>query len=224
MAAATLTPTDEDVEITLRGFGLPGRLTVPDPALGLVVFAHDAGSDGRNLADRHVADRLRGLGFGTLRFDLRSRHETESEQPTFDLDLLAVRLLVATRWLRSHPAGRGREVAYFGARSGAAVALLAAAADPSVKAVVTRSGRLDLVASALPAVEAPTLLVVGGGDAVSQDVHERTMGALSCPHELVVIPRAGELFVEPGALDATARLAGAWFLRHLRHPKGEALR
>jgi putative phosphoribosyl transferase len=188
---------------------------VPDHTRGLVVFAHDAGSDGRNVGDRYVAACLRDLGFGTLLFDLLAPEESELRDPTIDLDVLAVRLLVVTRWLKAQADAGEHEIAYFGVRAGAAVALLAAAADPSIGAVVARGGRLDLIGRALREVRTPTLLVVGDADRATFVANERADAALTCAHDFKVVPRASELFVEPGALDASARLAGSWFLDHL---------
>jgi putative phosphoribosyl transferase len=209
---------DEEVVIASRGFDLAGTLTLPEQVRGLVVFAHDVGSDRRNPADCHVAGRLCELGFGTLLFDLFASYEYGRQVPPFDLDVLAVRLMVATRWLRARPGTAACSIAYFGTRSGAAVAMLAAAEDHSISAVAVRTGWLDLVAPALASVRAPTLLVTGGADTGSGAVNERALAALTCPRQLAVVPGASELFVEPGALDTSARLAGAWFLRHLGTP------
>jgi putative phosphoribosyl transferase len=221
VAPPGLSPSvDEEVVIASRGFDLVGRLTLPERMRGLVVFAHVAGNGGRNLSDGYVAGRLSEFGFGTLLIDLFASDELPSHVPTFDLDVLAVRLMVATRWLRARPGAATRSVAYFGVRTGAAVAMLAAAEDHSISAVVVRTGRLDLVAPALASVRAPTLLVTGGADIGSGPVNERAMAALTCTRQLAVVPGASERFVEPGALDTTARLAGAWFLRHLGTPSG----
>jgi hypothetical protein len=213
-AALLAPPVDLDVKISARGLELPGRLTVPEPARGLVVFARDVRSRGRALGDRHVAVRLRELGLGTLLFDLLAPGESAAGVDAVDLDVLAVRLLVATRWLRGHLAG-SCGVAYFGSRSGAAVALLAAAEDPSIAAVVVRGGRLDFVAPVLDTVRAATLLVVGDADPWTRDDNAQAASALTCDHELIVVPGATNRFVEPGALETSARLAGAWFLQHL---------
>jgi putative phosphoribosyl transferase len=222
MATPTIAATmDEDVEIALGRFQLSGRLTVPERARGVIVFAHDAGGDFRDLGDRHVAAALQSCGFGTLLFNLATPEESDSGDRVFDLDVLAVRLLVATRWLRAQPSARGSDVAYFGTRAGAAVAVLAAGDDRTLGALVVRSARLDLVGSAIPTVHAPTLLLVGGSDLPSRAVNERSASELHCPHELAVVPGVSELFVEPGALDACARLTAAWCSRHLLHPPKE---
>jgi putative phosphoribosyl transferase len=216
VASALLAPpVDVDVEITSRGLELSGRLTVPEPSRGLVVFTRDVGNDDRTLDDRHVAARLRELGFGTLLFDLLSPEEVAAGAAAVDLDVLAVRLMGVTRWLRGHLEASARGVAYFGARAGANVALLAAAEDPSIFAVVARSGRLDPVVPVLGAVRAATLLVVGEADPATRDGNAYAVSLLTCDHELVVVPRATNRFVEPGTLETSARLAGAWFLQHV---------
>jgi putative phosphoribosyl transferase len=185
----------------------------------VVVFASDVGSRERAVGDRHVAVRLRELGFGTLLVDLLASEESQAGVEAVDLDVLAVRLLVVTRWMRGHLAGSAG-VAYFGVRSGAAVALLAAAEDPSISAVVVQGGRLEFVVPALKTVRAATLLVVGGADPAMRDDNARAASVLTCDRELIVVPGATDRFVEPGALETSARLAGAWFLRHLsRQPE-----
>jgi putative phosphoribosyl transferase len=219
MTAVLTPPVDQDVGIALRGFDLAGRLTVPDPARGVVVFAHDVGVGAHNAADLHVARCLHALGLGTLRFDLRAPHEVEPFDATPDLDVFAVRLLVATRWLRTHTGALGNEIAYFGTRTGAAVALLAAAEDPAVGAVVARDGRLDLVGSALDALRAPTLLIVDRSDPTIRRANERAVSTVSSPHDLVVVSRGREQS-DVAMLDTSARLAGVWLLDQLRaHPK-----
>jgi putative phosphoribosyl transferase len=216
VAAALLAPLDDvAVEISSHGFELPGRLTVPEPARGVIVFAPDIDGAGRALDDGSVAARLCELGFGTLVFDLLAPEELHAGGDAVDLDVLAVRLLVATRWLRAHLEGSAPAVAYFGVRTSAAAALLAAAEDPSISAVVVRSGRLHSVVPVLDAVHAATLLVVGEGDPVTRDDNMHAASALTCDHSLVVVPNAGDRFVEPGTLDTSTRLAGAWFLEHL---------
>lgn len=222
MAAATFSPpVDEQVRISLHGFDLCGRLVVPEPVRGFVVFAHDVGTNARNVGDQQVATRLRDLGFGTLRFDLLAPGESEHRDPTVALDVLAVRLLVATRWLEAHTTAAGQQVGYYGTRVGAAVALMAAADDPSIGAVCARSGRVDLVASVLTRVKAATLLVVGGGDLVTRTTNERAARVLSGASELTVVPGATELFVEPHALETMATLAGSWFCDHLAPARAE---
>ena len=215
MAADLLTAIDEIVEVSSRGFDLPGRLTVPDRARSLVVFVCDV-SDERNARDHEVvAGLLRELGLGTLLLDLCSPDEVEGGASAIDVDVLAVRLLVATRWLRQRAGAPEQAIAYFGARTGAAIALLAAAEEPAIGAVAARSARLDDAMSVLAAVRAPTLFVVGGGDPASRAASERAASAMTCVNELANVPGATERFVELGALAASARVAGAWFVRHL---------
>lgn len=217
MTPTTVAPAvRHDVSIALRGFDLPGRITIPSRPRGLVMLAHEAGRSGSDARDRVLTDRLLDLGFGTLELDLLAPHEVGTVDGQRDLDVLAVRLLVATRWLRAHESAGGQPVGYFGSLSGAAVALLAAAEDPAIGAVVARSGRLDLAGPCLPTVQAPTLLIVGGADSASREVNERAESSLRCAHELVLVPRATELFAEPGTFETAARLTGAWFVHHLR--------
>jgi len=216
MVSATARGVDEEVEIELRGFTLPGHLTVPPSPRGVVVFVHD-GASGTDERDRLVARGLCGAGLGALRFDLVDTHEgvDAAPVPAFDLDVLAVRLLVVTRWLRARRSTHGCRIGYFGVGTGAAVALLAAAEDPAIGAVVSRAGRLELVTSRVETIEVPTLLLVGNG-ANARDEAEQVSRALHGPRDIAVVPDAGELFMEPAALDAVAQLASAWFLRHLR--------
>jgi dienelactone hydrolase len=215
VASALLAPVDEIVEVSSRGFELPGRLTVPERGRGLVVFVCDV-SDARSAHDRDVvAGLMRERGLGTLLLDLCSPDEVESGTSAIDADVLAVRLLVATRWLSRRVGVPEQTIAYFGARSGAAVALLAAAEEPAIGAVAARSARLDDAVSALAAVRAPTLFIVGGADPTSRAASERAATAMTCGNELAIVPGASERFREPGALEASARAAGAWFLRHL---------
>jgi putative phosphoribosyl transferase len=206
-------PVDEDVEVSSRGFELPGHLTVPAGGRGLVVFPCD-GTDGPAPYDRDVVARtVRGFGFGTLLMDLCSPEEVAAD--AVDVDVLAVRLLVATRWLRQHVRAPERTIAYFGALRCAAIALLAAAEDPSIGAVATRSAQLDGAVGVLSTVQAPTLFLVGGDDPQTRAQSEGAASAMHCTHRVEIVPGAGERFEAPGALEASARLAGRWFVQHL---------
>jgi dienelactone hydrolase len=223
MAAATFSPpVDEQVRISRRGFDLCGRLVVPEPARGYVVFVHDVGSDASNSGDQQVAAQLRESGLGTFLFDLLAPGEGAGSATVVDLDVLAVRLLLATRWLEAHTSASGPQVGYYGTRVGAAVALMAAADDPSIGAVCARSGRLDLVASVLTKVTPPTLLVVGAADGATRASNERGARVLPAAHELTVVPGASEPFVEPHALETTASLASSWFRDHLAPARRES--
>lgn len=214
MTAGAASPVDVEVVVASHGLDLAGRLTVPRRARGLVVFVPDSSTGYRDVADRHVARGLHQVGFGTMLVDLVPDGLGAGEIDR-DLDVLAVRLMVVTRWLRAQPVAAGSQVGYLGVGAGAAVALLAAADDPAIGAVVVRSARLDLVSSVLPAVPTPTLVVVGGADTATRSANERSMAMMGGSHELAVVPGASELFVEPGALDGSASLAGWWFAGHL---------
>lgn len=214
MAAGTLSlVVDADVDIPSRGFDMPGRLAVPERARGVVVFAHDAECDARTPGDRHVAHLLHELGIGTLLFDLLAGDE--AARSTFDIDVLAVRLLLAGRWLRAHAPVTDQPIGYLGVRRGGDVALLAAT-ERSADAVVVRGAPLRVDAAALAAVQVPTLFVVPGADRSAREAGRRAVSEMTCTSELAVVPRAADGFTEPGALEASARVAGAWFLRHLQ--------
>jgi putative phosphoribosyl transferase len=195
---------------------LVGDLTLPADTIALVVFAHGSGSSRRSPRNMTVAGVLNQAGIATLLFDLLTRAEELDRRNVFDIDLLAGRLESATEWLLREPAAEGKGVGYFGASTGAAAALRAAAAlGPRLAAVVSRGGRPDLAGGALEEVAAPTLLIVGGADEAVLDLNREAAGRLRCPHELVVVPGATHLFEEPGALERVAELARDWFLRHL---------
>jgi putative phosphoribosyl transferase len=197
-----------------------GDLDVPDGARGAVVFAHGSGSSRHSGRNRQVAATLQAHGFATLLLDLLTEAEELAERTTrhlrFDIDLLADRLGGAFRWLATVPAARDLPVGCFGASTGGAAALVAAARHPHlVAAVVSRGGRPDLAGDHLPAVRAPTLLIVGGADEVVLDLNRQAAGRLTARHRLVVVPGAGHLFEEPGALEQVAVLAAGWFAEHL---------
>jgi len=194
---------------------LQGDLTLPDPARGVVVFAHGSGSSRRSSRNRAVARRLNAEGFGTLLLDLLTPVEGGDRALVFDIELLASRLAAATARLRGLPETGALPVGYFGASTGAAAALWAAAGDDSVRAIVSRGGRPDLAGTKLRAVRAPTLLIVGGADETVLGLNRRAREELRCPTELTVIPGATHLFEEPGALQEVADLAAEWFRRHV---------
>ncbi|MFI5045982.1 MAG: phosphoribosyltransferase family protein [Acidimicrobiia bacterium] len=218
-ARAGASSFDRDVEVSGGRLRLPGHLTVPADPRGLVLFAHGSGSSRLSPRNRYVAERLRADGLATLQFDLLSPEEARERGNVFDVELLAVRLLAATSWCREKSPCRGLDIGYFGASTGAAAALWAAAEDGSIGAVVSRGGRPDLAAERLGAVTAPTLLVVGGNDPVVLDLNRQAAQLLRAEHELVVVPRATHLFEEPGTLEEVARLAGNWFVRHFAPPR-----
>jgi putative phosphoribosyl transferase len=195
---------------------LPGTLHVPPGAQAVVAFAHGSGSGRFSPRNQFVAEVLQQGGLATLLFVLLEEDEAEDRRNVFDIQLLASRLQFAADWLGGDRETRGMSVAYFGASTGAAAALVAAARHPaSVGAIVSRGGRPDLAGDQLLAVEAPTLLIVGGDDDVVLELNEQALRRLHCPKELVVIPGATHLFPEPGALEEVARLARDWFVRHL---------
>jgi putative phosphoribosyl transferase len=204
------------VEIPAGQRRLNGILQVPPGVVGVVAFAHGSGSGRFSPRNQFVARVLQEGGLATLLIDLLEEEEAEDREKVFDIDLLAERLQSAARWLSREPATRTLRLGYFGASTGAGAALVAAARDPAaVGAVVSRGGRPDLAHAYLPAVQAPTRLIVGGDDDVVLDLNEQALRLLRCPKDLVVIPGATHLFPEPGALEEVARLAAEWFTRHL---------
>jgi putative phosphoribosyl transferase len=189
-----------------------GDLGLPVPAVGLVVFAHGSGSSRFSTRNRQVAELLQSRGVATLLLDLLRPDEEGDRAKVFDIELLARRLVAATRWLRGQPDLAALPVGYFGASTGAGAALLAAAElGDEVVAVVSRGGRPDLAGSRLGAVNAPTLLIVGGRDEVVLELNQQALAQLQAEAELVVIPGATHLFEEAGALEEVARLAAGWF-------------
>ncbi len=209
------------VKIALGEVSLQGDLCVPRGAGGIVVFAHGSGSSRISPRNRYVAGELRSAGLATLLFDLLTEEEEVVDDRTahlrFDISLLSRRLVGATDWLsRSHGAGN-LQIGYFGASTGAAAALVAAAERPEiVGAVVSRGGRPDLASTALTRVNAPTLLIVGGEDAQVIAINEGALQQLQARKKLVIIPGATHLFEEPGTLEEVARLARDWFAEYLK--------
>jgi putative phosphoribosyl transferase len=205
----------QDVEPEAGGVRLAGYLTVPEDTPQVVVFAHGSGSSRHSPRNRHVAGVLNDAGLGTLLVDLLTPEEEADRANVFDIGLLAGRLAEVTRWLRAQPGAAQAAVGYFGASTGAAAALRAAAEPGAgIAAVVSRGGRPDLARPRLAAVTAPTLLIVGGRDEVVLDLNRRARAELRCENDLAVVPGATHLFEEPGALDAVAGLARDWFLGH----------
>ena len=202
---------------------LGGDLVVPHGATGLVAFAHGSGSSRFSPRNRFVAEALQREGLATFLVDLLTPEEEEVDARTghlrFDVSLLADRLASAVEWSLADETARDLPVGCFGASTGAAAALLAAARHPdAVRAVVSRGGRPDLAGEALAAVRAPTLLIVGGADEPVLALNRDALQRLSGDAQLEVIPHASHLFEEPGASEQVARLAGAWFLRYLGAP------
>lgn len=208
-------PIDEDVVVPADGVRLGGRLHL-QPRAGVVLFAHGSGSSRHSPRNRAVAEVLQRAGMGTLLLDLLAPEEELDRRAVFDIGLLAGRLLAATAWLRARAGGPGRAVGYFGASTGAAAALWAAAEPGAgIAAVVSRGGRPDLAGPRLAAVRAPTLLIVGGADRAVLELNRQAASRLRCPCRIEVVPGATHLFEEPGALEQVAALARGWFVRHL---------
>jgi dienelactone hydrolase len=214
-----------EVEIPAREVTLSGELNIPRNAAGVVLFAHGSGSSRHSPRNRHVAQTIRNAGVGTLLFDLLTRDEEAIDAYTrhlrFDIDLLADRLINATYWLK----GEFDHVraGYFGASTGAAAALVAAAQlGEIVGAVVSRGGRPDLAADSLPLVKAPTLLIVGGLDYPVIEMNRHAYALLGCEKEVEIVPGATHLFEEPGTLDQVAHLATKWFQTHLHTSRHSA--
>ena len=198
---------------------IEGDPVVPADARGVVCFAHGSGSSRHSSRNKRVAAALQQSGLGTLLFDLLTQAEEREDERTralrFDIALLAQRLVAVTDALADEPSARGLPVGYFGASTGAAAALVAAAERPAVRAIVSRGGRPDLAGDALPRVTAPTLLIVGELDREVLVLNRDAQARLGGPAELEVVPGATHLFEEPGALDDVARLATRHFTRYL---------
>ena len=193
-----------------------GILVLPPAASAVVVFAHGSGSGRFSPRNQFVAKVLQQSRLGTLLIDLLEEDEAEDRSLVFDIGLLADRLQAAADWLATQPETPGKPLGYFGASTGAAAALLAAARRPaSVAAIVSRGGRPDLARESLSLVTAPTLLIVGGDDEVVVDLNREAYALLRCHRQLDIVPGATHLFSEPGALEEVARLAEEWFLRYL---------
>jgi putative phosphoribosyl transferase len=211
---------EQAVHVPAGEVSLDGDLDLPDGARGIVLFAHGSGSSRLSPRNRHVARLLNEAGLATLLVDLLTPEEEAFDARTarlrFDIDLLAERLVEVTDWLGDRAETRGLRRGYFGASTGAAAALVAAAARPQVvHALVSRGGRPDLAGPALPLVRAPTLLIVGGEDVAVVELNRRALAQLRTEADLAIVPGATHLFEEPGALDEVARLARQWFERYL---------
>jgi len=206
----------EEVRPVAGAVRLAGTLAMPEGSGGIVVFAHGSGSSRHSPRNRYVAGVLNDAGLSTLLFDLLTPEEERDRANVFDIGLLAGRLAEVTGWLRAQPQAASAAVGYFGASTGAAAALWAAAQPGAdIAAVVFRGGRPDLARPRLTAVTAPTLLIVGGHDEVVLDLNRRAQAELRCENHLAIIPGATHLFEEPGTLAAAAALARDWFTSHL---------
>ncbi len=209
-------PQARAVEVPVGdALAVAGDLTVPEAATGLVVFAHGSGSSRMSTRNRQVAQRLQQGSLATLLLDLLTEGEERDRRNVFDIGLLSSRLGAAVGWCSGHPGTAGLPIGLFGASTGAGAALVAAAADERVRAVVSRGGRPDLAGSSLTTVRVPVLLIVGGNDLEVLQLNREAQRLLAGPSELAVVPRAGHLFEEAGALERVGDLAAAWFGRHL---------
>jgi putative phosphoribosyl transferase len=213
-------PEHRDVQLSLAGAELEGALSLPDDVRGLVLFAHGSGSSRHSPRNRYVAEVLQAAGLGTLLMDLLTHDEDEIDRFTrqfrFDIGLLADRLTGAIDWLERRPETCGLPIGLFGASTGAAAALRAAAARPDrVRAVVSRGGRPDLAEEALERVQAPTLLIVGADDTPVIPLNDSARRRMKAPVEMRLVPGASHLFEEPGTLATASGLARDWFVNHL---------
>jgi putative phosphoribosyl transferase len=214
---------NEEVEITAGSVTLAGHLHVPEKPIGVVVFAHGSGSSRHSSRNRSVASVLNDAGMATLLFDLLTTNEELDRANVFDVELLASRLVAVTGWVRAQPETVGLPVGYFGASTGAAAALWAAAEPGAdIAAVVSRGGRPDLAGPRLGAVPAPTRLIVGGDDTVVLELNHEAQEQLRCESDLSIVPGATHLFEEPGTLARAADLAREWFDRHFTRRAGAA--
>lgn len=214
----------EEVKVSAGPVTLEGMLGLPEGAQGIVVFAHGSGSSRFSPRNQFVAQALREAGLGTLLFDLLTEEEEQADLITmhlrFNIALLSERVIGATDWLTGYSKTRGLAIGYFGASTGTAAALVAAAERPNaVAAIVSRGGRPDLAGRSLSKVKAPTLFIVGGNDFPVIDMNQDALEELKAEKKLVIVPGATHLFEEPGALEEVSRLAAGWFVRYLTHPR-----
>jgi putative phosphoribosyl transferase len=215
--------TTHEITIPAGGAVLPGTLVLPAGARGIVAFAHGSGSSRFSPRNQEAAAALQRAGFSTLLFDLLTAEEAATDAITrehrFDIALLGERLVAAIDWLRTHPETEALGIGVFGASTGAAAALVAAAErQDAIRAVVSRGGRPDLAGDALPCVQAPTLLLVGGRDTPVIDMNRWAQARIPATTELVIVPGATHLFEEPGTLDQVIAHAIDWFRQHLGVP------
>ncbi|MDX5435568.1 MAG: dienelactone hydrolase family protein [Pontibacter sp.] len=215
----------EQVDIPVGQATLTGDLSVPENAKGLVIFSHGSGSSRLSTRNRFVAEHLQRSGFATLLFDLLAPQEDQNYDNRFNIPLITQRLVDATNWVMKDDRLTGYNIGYFGASTGAASALGAAAAlGDMVKAVVSRGGRPDLADAVLPDVQSPTLLIVGGKDDPVISLNKQAHDRLQCLKDMEIVPDATHLFEEPGALEMAAQLATDWFRKYLEPGKQHPLR
>jgi len=206
----------QSVRIPADAVNLEGALSITNGAQALVIFAHGSGSSRHSPRNKFVAQVLHEVGIGTLLFDLLTREEDRIYENRFDIDLLTTRLKTVTLWVKDQPQTKKLTIGYFGASTGAAAAIRAAAdLGKEIGAIVSRGGRPDLAEKALEYVQSPTLLIVGGYDDVVISINQQAYKKIKAEKELAIIPSATHLFEEPGALEKVARLAAEWFKKYL---------
>src|SRR5882724_9514062 len=213
-----------EVQIQAGPAVLSGNLHIPDGAAALVLFAHGSGSSRHSPRNQFVARTLNDAGLATLLFDLLMQHEEAIDMRTgehrFNIGLLAERLVHATKWTKQQEQTRDLPIGYFGSSTGGAAGLVAASEIPQdVGAIVSRGGRPDLAGDALPKVQVPTLLIVGGNDDIVIELNEQARDQMRCEVKLEIVPGATHLFEEPGALERVAQLASDWFVNHIGRAK-----
>jgi putative phosphoribosyl transferase len=228
MNGPTQAPTAREVRVPAGSAWLYGDLCVPAQACGVVLFAHGSGSGRHSARNRQVAQRLQRAGVATLLFDLLTIAEEQVDVQTrehrFDIPLLTRRMQDATAWVAAQPELANMPIGYFGASTGSAAALIAAARlREKIAAVVSRGGRPDLAGpAALAAVKAPTLLIVGGADHGVIELNEQAFDRLTCEKRLAIVPHATHLFEESGALEQVSQMASLWFTGHMAHAENAA--
>jgi len=206
---------NNEVSIPVGEIRLKGILSIPEDCMAIVVFSHGSGSSRLSKRNQNVAESLQKKGFGTLLFDLLTPEEDLYYLNRFEIDMLHERLIAATKWLQKHPSAKDLGIAYFGASTGAASALKAAAKLPEVFAVVSRGGRPDLVLDSIADIKTPCLLIVGKLDTEVLSLNQKAYEKLSCEKHLEIVDGASHLFEEEGKLQEVANLASIWFKSHV---------
>lgn len=212
-----------EVKIPAGNVMLAGELVLPREAQGIVLFVHGSGSSRHSSRNQYVAQMLQATGIGTLLFDLLTEYEEAIDRSTgnlrFDIGLLSERLIHATHWIQRNSNTQNMKIGYFGASTGGAAALVAAALlGDQISSIVSRGGRPDMAGDALPKVKAPTLLIVGGFDKIVIELNRQAFEQLQCEKSLRIVPAASHLFEEPGKLEEVAKIASDWFAPYLKEP------
>ena len=205
----------KEVSIPVNGIRLKGDLNIPEQAQSIIIFSHGSGSSRLSPRNQQVAQYLQERGFGTLLFDLLTPEEDKNYNNRFAIDLLQERLMDATKWLERLPAAKDCTIGYFGASTGSASALKAAAKMPEIFAVVSRGGRPDMAMEDLPQVKAPTLLIVGNLDTQVLQLNQLAYNELLGEKQLIIVAGATHLFEEPGKMEEVSELASGWFKEHI---------